>query len=214
MAYLIPCPKCQRQLRIQESYAGTNIACPACDTVFLAPPPPIEAAFPAAEPVESGAGEGYWIDPPHKSPPLDMPELRRRPSRKRQRARQSLLPPAIIMIVAGSLGFLVHAADGVERLVRGGLDEADQARAKRLNMNDRLVHSMQMLCAGGFLLGNAYVILAGIYMLKLQSHPFVLSAAYVTMIPFCTGVGCFPGLVAGIWSLVLLYNSEIRSAFR
>lgn len=37
---IIPCPKCMRELDIDERYAGNEVTCGSCDYVFVAPPIP------------------------------------------------------------------------------------------------------------------------------------------------------------------------------
>ncbi len=86
MQNTIPCPSCQRELRVPEQLIGKLVKCPACATTFTAslsePSPPVEAET---------EQETYR---PGREPPLeDVPEdpgeedYEPRPTRSRRRRR-------------------------------------------------------------------------------------------------------------------------------
>jgi hypothetical protein len=45
---ILYCPACQGKVRIPRSLLGTQVQCPRCTAVFLAPPPPTEFAQPSS----------------------------------------------------------------------------------------------------------------------------------------------------------------------
>jgi predicted Ser/Thr protein kinase len=68
MPYVTPCPSCQLAMQLADDAAGKPFRCPACKTVFVAPPPPVKvaSAATAAPPVRQGAA-GAASPPPPRS---------------------------------------------------------------------------------------------------------------------------------------------------
>lgn len=57
-------------------------------------------------------------------------------------------------------------------------------------------------------------IYGGLQMKKLQSYGLAIAASILVMIPCITPcICCVLGLVFGIWSLVVLFNAEVKQAF-
>jgi hypothetical protein len=77
---------------------------------------------------------------------------------------------------------------------------------------DLLVGAVMIVVAGLLgLVGGAIVLLGGLRLYALRSYPLVLTAAIlVVVIGF---LACQPLALAGIWPLVVLMDSEVKSAF-
>ena len=60
---------------------------------------------------------------------------------------------------------------------------------------------------------SVIILMGALKMKKLESWGLVLAAAIVAMLP-CLSCGCLVGLVAGIWSLVVLNDPSVKAAFK
>ncbi len=57
-------------------------------------------------------------------------------------------------------------------------------------------------------------VLGGICMAKLRAYGLAMTGAILAAIPFVSPLGCcLVGEVVGIWSLVVLFNADVRMAF-
>lgn len=57
----VPCPKCTRELDIDERYAGSEVTCSECDYVFMVPPIPGREPSPFATPMDPALlYAGFW----------------------------------------------------------------------------------------------------------------------------------------------------------
>lgn len=64
------------------------------------------------------------------------------------------------------------------------------------------------------LAGSAFVIYGGLQMMKLKSWPIALIASILVMIPCFTSVCCLLGIPAGIWSIIVLSQADVKGAFQ
>lgn len=64
-----------------------------------------------------------------------------------------------------------------------------------------------------WLLPSLLIIFGGIQMLRLRSYALCVISSIVVSVP-CVTACCLIGQGVGIWSLVVLLNSDVRSAFR
>src|SRR5262245_46497341 len=70
------------------------------------------------------------------------------------------------------------------------------------------------LWGGVALVGGLLSTLGGIRMVKLRSYGLAVTGAILAAIPFLSPLGCcLIGEVVGIWSLVVLFNADVRMAF-
>ena len=124
--------------------------------------------------------------------------------------------PAIGLIVTGGLGALLvllslFSQGAMLALYRKlGIPE-DQIEQMGRMQSSNLVVSLLMTLLG--LAGAGVVILGGLKMLKLQSWVLCVIASFVAMIPCFTSCCCLVGIPIGIWSLVVLFNAEVKRAF-
>ena len=64
------------------------------------------------------------------------------------------------------------------------------------------------------LVASIFVTWAGLQMLKLKSWTAAVIASILVMIPCVTWCCCLLGIPIGIWSLVVLFKSDVKSAFQ
>jgi hypothetical protein len=65
---------------------------------------------------------------------------------------------------------------------------------------------------GGLFLVHLTVLLGSLNMLRVRSYSSALTAAIVSLIPFCSPVVLL-GLPFGIWALAVLRREEVKEAF-
>jgi hypothetical protein len=64
------------------------------------------------------------------------------------------------------------------------------------------------------ILGSGFVLYGGLQMLKLQNHTHCMIASVLVMAPCVTPCCCcVVGIPIGIWALLVLNRSDVRSAF-
>lgn len=142
-----------------------------------------------------------------------------------ENAAQRVRIPAIIQIVLWSLSALSSVYSLVRAMV--GID-TEQIMAVIRKATENNPDAAQMMQATEQIIGiySAYalptalvsvvVMLVGligsIRMLQMKTYGLAMVAAVLTLIP-CVGPCCCLGLPIGIWSLVVLSNTQVRQQF-
>ena len=128
-----------------------------------------------------------------------------------QRARAMVQGPAIALMVMGIVGVLAQLGSLGMNLLGAGLGAAGAQGG-----DDVMVHlfsgAVGMVANGVSVLFYGIVILGAVKMKELQSYPLAMAASILALLPcsFC----CLLGTPIGVWSLVVLLNQEVKSAFR
>ena len=121
--------------------------------------------------------------------------------------------PAIGLIVLGALGALM----AVWGMVAGGVDAEQLAQLDIPEEQKDMI--LKYAGGGGMVMSllalalDAFVIWAGLQMMKLRAWGAAVAASIVVMIPCFTSCCCVLGLPLGIWSLVVLFNADVKKAF-
>jgi hypothetical protein len=154
----------------------------------------------------------------------------RRDEERARRARGALSIPATLLIVDGVLGLLMallalvqlpsmpEKFDNVIKTI-----ENDQAMAKEQKdfwvelftwMKDLAEERTPLLIGYGVNIAvSVLIIFGGISMLRLSGPAIPILSSVISMIPCITpSCCCVLGLLAGIWSLVVLSRPEVRAA--
>jgi hypothetical protein len=176
---------------------------------------------------------GYGGGDPYGQPPARDPLAARDPYAEHPTTdaiRGRVTGPAIFMIIVSVLNLLIGLAtagngiylasigpDEMHRRTLAGL-EAFPAMKKVIEQQDKQTTYNTTLVeylGGGvlWLLLSLVALFGSIRMLALKSYGLAITAAFVTAIP-CVTPCCLLGQAAGIWGLVVLFNPEVRSAFR
>jgi hypothetical protein len=144
-------------------------------------------------------------------------------------ARTRVSTPGVFLIIVGVINLL-----GVLYFVVNTAFIASQTPEEQAKMNAEMMKalggggqappaqpkSVQIAINIGLLLanlaGSIFPILGGIRMRSLRSYGLAVTGAVVAMIPLvsCSFCLCFGGAIVGVWSLVVLMNPEVKSAFR
>jgi len=125
------------------------------------------------------------------------------------------IPSIIILSVAG-LGVMAQLYGAI---MGGGNDEqvAKMLSDPNLPAGARSFLSAALGAQRPFaivsLLINGLAIYGGIQMRQLKMFGLAVTSAILVMIPCFTSCCCIPGLVGGIWALVVLMKPEVKSAF-
>jgi hypothetical protein len=128
--------------------------------------------------------------------------------------------PAIFLIIVGVLnilGAMLYAFTGVNGIVNTENNErvAEQFNLPATDPATAKTAAVFYLCLCVVtLLAAAVTILGGIRMLSLKSYGLAVFASVLAAIPCISVMGCCGlGEGIGVWSLIVLLNSEVRSAF-
>ena len=82
-----------------------------------------------------------------------------------------------------------------------------------LKISESTISSSEPATYCVFGLMQCFVAFAGFQMKNLKNHHVALAGSVLAMLP-CSGCCCMAGLPIGIWSLVILNNSDVKQAFR
>jgi hypothetical protein len=220
MINTVPCPSCNRELRVPDQLLGKLVKCPACSTTFaanLSPPSPPGGADVNQEMEQPDRQSEPLEDIPDSSRGGDADEYcepRPRRSRRRNRAREAVAAPAIALIVLGSVYIFVNFIVLTLRFlnfsnaINGPPPGASPATALGFKIGIYGGFCIELL---GFFLGGA-IILGAIQMKGLRNFAFAMTCCIIAMLPchYC----CLLGIPFGIWGLIILNSEEVKSAFR
>jgi hypothetical protein len=145
-------------------------------------------------------------------------------------SRGRVMPAAIILIIVNVLSILAGlstAGYGLNEMLMGpdalrqkilnelapvpAMQEAAAKQDKQLQYTVALAEHL----GGGllWLLLSIIALVGAIRMMSLRSYGLAVASSVLTLIP-CVTPCCFLGQIAGVWGLIVLMNSEVRSAFR
>jgi hypothetical protein len=134
-----------------------------------------------------------------------------------RQARQSIQPPAICLIVLGSLGLALQLALLALGVLGAGAGLSQLTTAPLGSTGEQAIGAMVGLGATVVLrlfalIVSAVIILGGIRMNNLRSWGLSLASAILAMVP-CASPCCCLGLPLGIWALVVLADEGNRTCF-
>ena len=199
------CPACgspRSDFRRKKSGA---VVCGVCGEV-LRPAPGAARPAPARRSAARDYDDGYGDD-------HDGGDYRRP---RRSRARERLNGPATFLIVVGSLGIL--QALGSLAFAALGFAVAADGGGGRFAQNpdageDRVVAAVYLVLGLVQLVGTGLVLTGGVKMKNGESYGMALTAAISACVP-CFGPCGIIGIVAGVWSLVVLLDEDVKRVFR
>jgi uncharacterized ion transporter superfamily protein YfcC len=151
-----------------------------------------------------------------------------------QRARQKVTLPAIFLIIIAVLNLLpggYFVVNGIfvntlsdeqmekqlkaqNQLSKAQLDELQQ---KGYTISDikRIAVYLCLGLGGAALVAALVMIVGGIRMLQMKSYGLAVFASVLAAVPCLSGLACCGmGEIVGIWSIVVLLQNDVRSAFR
>jgi predicted Zn finger-like uncharacterized protein len=207
--HIINCPQCQRQLRVPEEMLGRLVKCPTCSTTFTVGAAAEPAAVVPSEPAPAPPRPDVRYEP-HPEP-ADYYPAERRPD------GSAVIAPAICLMIAGFLGFVVNFGQAMAYIVAPeALDKAMDGMPAMFAAKDPAQKDIQRMGAigGGFVFGllGMFILIASIQMARRRTYGLAMAGAIAAMI----NVGnlcCCLGLPFGIWAIVVLVRPDVRAAF-
>jgi hypothetical protein len=148
-------------------------------------------------------------------------------------SKRKLRVPAIGLFVIGGLGLIGQIFSTILFLVQGPtqmredmqevfdeiareVPEFPRDAAERMASLGPIVQTIFLVVGA---LGSLVMLAGGWNMLRLKNYEVCFAACVIAMIPFCSPCCgclplCLPGAAIGIWGLIVLFDEEVRDAFR
>lgn len=122
-----------------------------------------------------------------------------------------LLPPAIVLLLIGLLGFGVTCFNTVFALT-AEVEIDPNLPPLVQEMQRSSVGMSAALIQGAFALVNLTIMAGSICMMKRMAHAFCVLACALAMINFGSFC-CVLGFPIGIWGVVILFQQDVKDAF-
>lgn len=197
MSIEVRCAECGEEFLLKDSAAGKTLPCKVCGAKMQVP-----AADDLAE--DDDLDEEF-----------NEPATRKKgPSKRKALAASRTFLPAIFLYIVAGLSVINHGSGIVMAAMGVNLNpfvdenalQNQNPAAKQAAMIGGMIGGLIGLTLDGLVLFGAYC------MQKLQNYGMAMTGAIVACIPFC-GPCLILGIPFGIWSLVVLNNSDVKSAF-
>jgi len=130
----------------------------------------------------------------------------------RESVKGKVLAPAIFLTVVGSLGILFSIFNVVVALISEPPPIDPNAPEFVRQMQKNAHGPIAAVIQGLFVVVNAVIIFGSVQMMRFQMWPLALTSSILAMINIGTCC-CIIGLPAGIWSLVILFQGDVKQAF-
>lgn len=131
----------------------------------------------------------------------------------RERVQTMVTVPSIFLIVVGILGLLASIYSCVNALVADPPPVDPNAPEMVKEFTQGTVGPVAAAIQGFFIAFNAFIIFGAVNMLRFQLWPLALAASIAATIN-CGSCCLLLGAPVGIWSIVILARSDVKSAFR
>lgn len=219
MTIRFDCEFCGKTLKADDSKGGKKVKCPECEALLTIPAPPSESEVYDAEDASQdddgedwdSAGDSGTVacpacgeeKPANKSKcPFcgegGSKKKKKSGSRRRSDALGRVQGPAIGLIVCAVIGGLVQALAVIFQLSMGDGEAAQIAGA---------------VVQGAIVAITTPLIIVGALKMKsLNSYGMSITACILAMVP-CFSPCCLLGLPIGIWAIVVLNDSAVKSEF-
>lgn len=196
MSIEVRCAECGEEFVLKDSAAGKTLPCKVCGAKMQVPD--------ADDLSDEEFDDELPAEPTTKSGPS---------KRKKQAASRTFLPAVFLYVIAG-LSVINHGSGIVMAAMGVNLNPFMDANALQ-NQNPAAQQAAMIGGMVGGLIGLTLdgLVLYGAYcMQSLKNYSMALTGAIVACIPFC-GPCVVLGIPFGIWSLVVLSNADVKSAF-
>lgn len=134
------------------------------------------------------------------------------PGNLRDAVKNKVLPPAIFLIVVGVIGVGVTGFNAVFAMVSEPPELPPDAPEFLKEMQAGSVGATAAIIQSVFALVNVLIIAGGVSMLTFKSRALAIVSSIAAMVNF-GACCCILGIPAGIWSLIILMNPEVKRAF-
>ncbi len=232
------CTQCAKLLRTPDDTAGKQAKCPECGAIMQIPTAP-PSAPPSATPSQPAVPGGAFVPPPpppgtpqasspfgpggsssagnvnpanpYASPGQVDPTAGMYIGGLDPHAAQRLSGPGIGLIITGILGIGLRLTGMVVNLFfmgAGVMPQGMQPMQQPFAIG-AISYTVEIVaCVLGVV-----VVLGGVRMRNLESYSLSMTAAILAIIP-CLSPCCVLGIPFGIWALVVLNDSAVKTAFK
>jgi hypothetical protein len=145
-----------------------------------------------------------------------------------ERAKSAVMPAAICLIILGVISLLGGIANAYSYMtfdeqwdmqVKTQTADPNKTAQQKKEIQDQMESlrkpvSYLVLAVGSIgILVAAFIIFAGVNMMRLKSRGMAVMASILSMVPFFTGCCCVIGIPVGIWALMVLGRPEVKRGF-
>jgi len=130
----------------------------------------------------------------------------------RDAVKNKVVPPAIFLIVVGVIGVVVTAFNAIFALTSAPPEIPPDAPECLKQMQQGSVGVFPAVIQSIFVLVNLLIIVGAAQMLTFKSRTMGIVSSIAAMVNL-GACCCILGIPAGIWSLIVLMNPEVKRAF-
>lgn len=223
----INCPSCQQKLRVSSSFAGKQVRCPKCLTVFAAsagetsitaqpPPMPAQASLPPVNPFdEDDANEERYRRRSRRAQDEDDEDNYDddRPIRRRKGYQGGgLMAAAICILIVAVLGLGINLFGAIWAVAGppAAIDPNDPPFLQKFQEGSKGPFAAVIQATLAVL--SLITVIGAIQMMRRKSWGLALAASIISCVNF-GNCCCVLGLPFGIWGIILLSNQEVKDAF-
>ncbi len=134
------------------------------------------------------------------------------PRELEKEVRSKTAAPGIAMIVIGGLGLLTYGGLMLAYIGMVAAGDADDVFFERRGVSAQTQLGLATVDVIIRFLAQGFIIMAGVNMLRLENYTGCRTGAWMAILP-CTTTACCLGLPFGIWSLIVLNDSNVRTVF-
>lgn len=207
------CSSCNKLLRVPDGSEGKKAQCPDCQAILEIPVVATEA--PTSSPFGAAPGPTGFDPPPASDNPFESPRASAYAGDlTSDQAMSRVSAPATCLIVVSAIGIALYIISTIFILVMGGaffgmdLPGNNQVPAFQF-MQSAVWHVIQ---TGVGIARCALIIYGALQMKKLRNYGLSLTVSIIAIVP-CFSACCLLDIPFGIWSVVVLSQSEVRQAF-
>ena len=147
---------------------------------------------------------------PYNSPQYNRPQ---NSPRRPQKPSAMVMAPAIALIVVATLGLCASAFNIFAALTWDAPPIDPTAPPFVQEMQKNQVGPVAAAIQAAFVLLNIVILIGAIQMVRFKMWGYSLAASILAMINIGTCC-CFLGLPVGIWSTIVLFQPQVKKAFK
>jgi predicted Zn finger-like uncharacterized protein len=201
---ILNCPQCRRSLRVTDDLLGRLVKCPACGMTFTVSSGQRSSEQPA---VTADAP----VPPGSRHPPNSWESV----EDARTNARAYTVPAGTLLISAGSLSIIAALWNLANWIMHPDrvMDEAANLEFLGPLPPKEVLQFFAILATIVTSAIALSFIFAGLQMIRLRMYPLCIIGSVLAMLNCCNPC-CVLSLPLGLWSLIVLMRTDVRTAFQ
>ncbi|MBI1345227.1 hypothetical protein GC163_02945 [bacterium] len=198
MSIEVRCTECGEEFTLKDSAAGKTLSCKVCGA---------KLPVPALDELDDS------FDDDELSGELVSKKKTGKSAKRRVEAASRTFLPAVFLYIIAGLSVVNHGAGLVMAAMGYNLNPFVDDNAMNGNPAQKEMAKIGGMVGGVIGLTFDGLVLFGAYCMQtVRNYGMAMTGAIVACIPFC-GPCLVLGIPFGIWSLVVLNNAEVKSAF-